>query len=358
MSVKRPVYLKQFLFFPALALMSIAFFSSCQKVTTSTTDIGDWAISNEYDGALRAQAVSFVINNIAYVGLGYNQTLNTRYNDFYAFDETAHTWTQQANFPGAPRNGAVAFTVNGKAYVTTGYDGTNYLSDVWQFDPSGTTGSLPGAWTQMAHNFPGTPRAGAVAFGIGNQGYVVAGLDSIPTYRKDMWVYNPTGDSWAQGPDLGNTKRTNAVAFVYGGQGYVVTGQNNGIEATDLWVYNPTSNAWTERRSIADFNDSSYDAAYGTTNITRSDASIFLINDTAYLTNGTNGSVLATTWAYDITNDLWFQKTNFEGPAREDGVGFTVNNHGYFGLGFNGSTYYDDLWQFLPDAAQTNNDNN
>src|ERR1700748_1282773 len=131
MSVKRPVYLKQLLFFPALALMSIAFFSSCQKVTSSTTDIGDWAVSSEYDGATRTQPVCFVINNIAYVGLGYNGTTFARYNDFYKFDESTHSWYKIADFPGAARNGAVAFAVNGKGYVATGFDGTNFLKDVW-----------------------------------------------------------------------------------------------------------------------------------------------------------------------------------------------------------------------------------
>jgi N-acetylneuraminic acid mutarotase len=351
MSVKRPVYHKQLLFFPALALMSIAFFSSCQKVTSATTDIGDWAISNEYDGATRTQPVCFVINNVAYVGLGYNGTTLARYNDFYKFDEAAHSWFPVANFPGTPRNAAVAFAVNGKGYVATGFDGTNFLKDVWQYDP------VADSWTQM-NDFPGTPRYGATAFAIGNNGYLVAGYDSVPTFKKDMWIYSPPPiDSWRQGADLGNNKRQSAVSFVYGGKGYVLTGQNNGTYLNDVWAYDPTDSAWTEKRIIqGGINDSAYSAAYGT-NILRSDASVFLINDTAYLTCGVYNSVIGTTWAYDIGNDQWFQKTNFEGSAREGGIAFSVNNHGYFGLGSNGSVYFDDLWQFFPDAAQTNNDN-
>jgi N-acetylneuraminic acid mutarotase len=354
MSVKRPVYLKQLLFFPALALISSAFFSSCQKVTSATTNIGDWAVSNEYDGATRNMPVCFVINNIAYVGLGFNSSANTNYTDFYKFDEGAHSWFKVADFPGAGRSAAVAFAVNGKGYVTTGTDGTTNFKDLWEFDP--TNGPL-GTWTRKT-DFPGSPRNEAVAFAIGNNGYVISGYDSVPTFKKDMWIYNQPTDTWTQGADLGNNKRKGAVAFVYNGIGYVVTGQNNGTYLNDLWAYNPATTSWTEKRIIqGGINDSAYSAAYGN-NILRSESSVFLIHDTAYLTNGTYSSIIGTTWAYDITHDQWFQKTSFEGPARQGGIAFTVNNHGYFGLGSNGSVFYDDLWQFFPDAAQTNSDNN
>jgi hypothetical protein len=386
MSVKRPVYLKQLLFFPALALMSIAFFSSCQRVTTSTTNVGDWALASQFNGAPRTQAASFVLHingkDVVYVGggyNGYNGYTNIRYNDWYKFDETNGTWYRVADFPGAARNLAVGFSVSGKGYVTTGYDGTNFYSDVYQYDPTlgptGPDGNPVGVWTKMPHSFPGGARYGAVAFSLGDSGYVATGYDSTLNWKKDLWIYNPTGDSWTQGPDLGggsslgsgnnnigNDKRQGAVSFVYSNPAnntqtaYIVTGVNNGTYIDDVLSYTASSGVWTAHRKINDTNDSSYDAAYGS-NILRSDASVFLINDTAYLACGNYNGVIGTTWCYDIGNDQWFQKSTFEGPAREGAIGFTINNHGYITSGSNGSNYYDDTWQFYPDAALTNNDN-
>ncbi|MEI9934218.1 MAG: kelch repeat-containing protein [Ferruginibacter sp.] len=385
MSIKRYVRFKQLYLLPVLALLSMLFFSSCQTVSTSTTNVGDWALSSEYSGAPRTQAASFIIKtggkDVIYIGGGYDGYTNTRLNDWYKFDETNGTWYQVADFPGTPRNLAVGFSVNGKGYVVGGNGGPSdpYLSDVWEYDPAlgsiGADGNPVGQWTLKPHPFGGGARYSAVAFAIGDSGYVATGIDSNSNWRKDLWVYAPASDTWTQGTDLGggsnstsgtnnigNDKRQDAVSFVYTNPttnvqtAYVVTGINNGSYVDDLLSYDAATGLWTAHRKIDDTNDSSYDAAYGN-NIQRSSASIFLINDTAYLTCGSYNGVIGTTWCYDIGNDLWFQKTSFEGAPRQGAIGFSINNHGYITTGSSGNNYYDDLWQFYPDAGQTNNDN-
>jgi len=74
------------------------------------------------------------------------------------------TWTQKADFPGTARNSAVAMAVDEKGYLGTGYDGTNYLNDFWEFNPTTNT------WAQKA-DFPGSGRYGAVAFGVNGKAY-------------------------------------------------------------------------------------------------------------------------------------------------------------------------------------------
>ena len=63
---------------------------------------------------------------------------------------TSYTWTKIADFAGTARYDAVAFTLGDKGYLCTGYDG-NYKNDVWVYDPS-TNG-----WTQKA-SLGGTKR--------------------------------------------------------------------------------------------------------------------------------------------------------------------------------------------------------
>jgi hypothetical protein len=81
------------------------------------------------------------------------------------------------------------------------------------------------------------------------------------------------------------------------------------------------------------------------------------MNNKAYVATGNRSGVIGTAWEYDIANDVWAEKTGFEGTAREGALAFTINNRGYITTGNNSSSYFDDLWEFLPDATvdATNN---
>jgi len=136
----------------------------------------------------------------------------------------------------------------------------------------------------------------------------------------------------------------------------VVTGSNSGSYLNDFWAYDPATNAWTEKRKITDVSDDEYDDDYGG-DIPRANAAVFVMNNQAYITSGSRSGVISTVWQYSINDDLWQQKTNFEGAAREGLIGFALNNRGYITTGNNSSFRFDDLWEFLPDAEQDDNDN-
>jgi N-acetylneuraminic acid mutarotase len=322
--------------------------SSCKKDDGDDEDIiGNWKRSSEFEGVGRTEAVSFQIGTKLYIGGGYDGS--DRLKDFWSYDQTLNTWIKIADFPGVARSSAVAFAVNGKGYVGTGYDDNDErLKDFWEYDPALNT------WKQIA-DFAGTARYGAVAFSLGNKGYVTCGYDG--NYLKDMYEYDPASNTWIQRASLGGSKRSDAVAFVHNGLAYVLTGFNNGSYLTDSWVYNPATNTWAEKRKLNSVNDDEeYDDDYGD-NIIRSNASIFLMNNKAYLTNGNRSGIIGTTWEYDIASDTWAQKTSFEGSAREGGIGFSLNNRGYFTCGNNGSFRFDDMWEFFPETEQDDNDN-
>ena len=42
----------------------------------------------------------------------------------------------------------------------------------------------------------------------------------------------------------------------------------------------------------------------------------------------------------------WVKKSSFDGYSRGNAISFTINNVGYYGLGYDGEDYYDDLWSF------------
>lgn len=334
---------KRFVSFAMLA--PSLFLVSCEKSVTSEELVGNWKRRAEFDGNGRIEAVTFTIGDKIYAGGGYD---GTRLQDFWVFNQTTNTWVGIAPFPGTPRNSAVAFAVNGKGYVGTGYDEfENKLKDFWQYDPASNT------WTPVA-DFGGTGRYGAVGFSLDGKGYVATGYDG--QHLKDLWEYDPVGNSWTQKASLGGSKRSDAAVFVYNNEAYLLSGVNNGTYVNDFWVYNASTNEWTEKRKINDYSADSFDDDYDDY-IRRSNASVFIMGDKAYLTCGNRNGIISSTWEYDIAADLWKEKTAFEGSGREGAIAYTVNNRGYLMLGGNTSYKYDDNWEFVPSEAQNDDDN-
>lgn len=323
-------------------------FQSCEKDTDSSDSdlVGNWKRRSEFEGVGRTEAVSFTIGSKVYVGGGFDGT--SRLSDYWVFEQTTGTWTRIADFPGAARNSAVAFAAGGKGYVGTGIDENDTkLKDFWEYNPT------TNAWTRVA-DFGGTARYGAVAFTINNRGYVTTGYDG--NYLKDLWEYDPAANSWTQKASLGGSKRSDAVAFVHNSLAYVVTGYNNGSYLNDFWSYNPTTNSWTEKNKISDATDNDFDDDYDDY-IKRSGAAVFVMGENAYLSCGNRNGIIGTTWQYDIANDRWYEKTGFEGSAREGALGFTAENRGYIVTGSNSSYRFDDLWEFYPGDEQDDDDN-
>lgn len=104
--------------FLCLVLLGL-FFTACHS---NDDTWGDWSRSFSFGGFPRTGAVTFTIDDVVYVGLGYNIQLDQQdktLTDFWMYKD--RIWTQIADFPGEGRYGAVAFVVDGKAYVGTGY---------------------------------------------------------------------------------------------------------------------------------------------------------------------------------------------------------------------------------------------
>lgn len=321
---------------------------SCGKGSSTTTIIGNWVTKAEFDGNVRSEAVSFVINDTAYISTGWDGTNNaiSRMNDLWKYDAVKGGWIQMADFPGIPRSSAIAFAVSGKGYVGTGFDGVNTkLKDMWQYDPAANS------WVQK-NDFAGSARYDAVGFGILDKGYIATGFDGA--WLKDFWQYDPVDDSWTLQPGFGGSKRMAAVSFVYKNKGYICEGTNNGTAVNDFWAYDPSTSAWTQLRQISNISTDTYDDLY--TDIVRSNAVAFIIGDKAYITTGENGSLLASTWEYDFANDQWTGTQAFEGAARTGAVAFSISLGGFVMTGRSSTISFDDLRQFFPGQTYNAND--
>jgi hypothetical protein len=357
------IRMKNSLLIVGTACFALALGSCSKSSSTPDTEEGNWVRRGQFDGAARTGAVSFVINDTAYVGTGYNKdapnetnkVLNGYLKDFWKFNIPAdvngnYYWTQVTAFPGEYRAQAVGFNIGNKGYVGTGVksDGTNFLKDFWEFDGK--------VWTSRA-DFPNSARVDAVGFGINGKGYITTGYDGTGTL-KDIAQFDPTGNTWTTTgiPTLGGDKRRGAIALVYNNKAYVVTGYSSNSATTDMFEFDGTN--WKEKERIVNVKDDSFDDDY--TDIAREFGVGFVIGDFGYIATGDNGSSNVKTWRYDFKADRWTRRTAYETSSRASrsrAVGFTVKGRGYLGLGQSGSSsFLENFDEFKPNETYNAND--
>jgi N-acetylneuraminic acid mutarotase len=196
-------------------------------------------------------------------------------------------------------------------------------------------------WTKKA-DFPGVKRERAVAFSIGDYGYICSGVDTAEIVLNDLWQYDPTTDSWTQKANLPGSVRRDAIGFALGSKGYVGMGIDNdesisGIKLNDFWEYAPISNTWTQK---ADFPGVSGLGIYF--------ATAFTIDSKGYVCGGKTGPNTYTNqfWEYKPSIDQWTQRANFPGGVRYQLTSFSIGYNGYVGLGANQDVFKKDFWKF------------
>ncbi len=217
-------------------------------------------------GAARTDAVGFSVGGEGYIGMGQDQ-VNNLLADLWQYDSASNAWTQKSSMPAVNnitgRYGAVAFGIQQYGYVATGFNGF-FLNDFWRYDPSIDT------WTQQP-TYGGYKREYAVAFVYNNKGYIVTGQGdgSSSASVNDFWVYDPSqpvSTSWTELRHITNVDpatfddgyltivRSGAVGFVItgvktdggGDMAYISTGTAGNI----TWEYHFALDLWQQKTSF------------------------------------------------------------------------------------------------------------
>jgi N-acetylneuraminic acid mutarotase len=207
-----------------------------------------WSQAAAFPGTGRNDATAFVIGGKAYVGTGYDgvTTVDNGYKkDFYQYDPATNKWKAIADFLGGTRQYATSFVANNRAYVGLGYNGINYFQDFYEYNPA------TDKWTEIA-TFIGGKRRGALSFSIGGKAYVGFGTSNSTSNTKDLYSFDPAGNggtgAWSRIDFGDDTKeeafptRAFATALVINEKAYIVGGQDK----SDCWEYAPGTNTWTE----------------------------------------------------------------------------------------------------------------
>lgn len=244
---------------------------------------------------------------------------------------SSEAWTQRSDFSGFPRLNAVAFTIGDYGYLGTGQSAFGYEKDLWRYDRSSDS------WSQMA-DVDVSGRMGAFAFAIGDYGYVGGGLDDLAPYNSDLRRYDPVANEWTVmwvNHPCGYG-RVHAAAFAANGKAYIGTGQTPNGYAQDFWEYDPTSNGWSQ---LTDYPGGERWATCA-----------FVVGSKGYVGTGfTNtGSATNDFFAFDALTLSWSPISDFGGTERGRAVSFSLSGKGYVGTGADATEFSQDFWQYEP----------
>ena len=293
-----------------------------------------WTKLNDVGMGKRERATGFSIGGLGYLCGGLD-TAEVIHKDLWAYDPQTDAWTQKADLPGSGRRDAISFVINNFAFVGSGMDsisgptGTT-LKDFWRYNPTSNS------WTAIA-DFPGAGGEGvyfATGFAVGGKGYLCGGKTGPSIYSSQLWEYKPSNNQWIQRASFPGGVRYQMLSFVVGSKAYVGMGTDQNIFKKDMYCYDPGANSW---QAIAPF------PAYE-----RGAASTFTLEERGFVCLGNNGGLLSDLIEYNPESDAWTLRAAFGGSERKSAISFVIDNKAYVGTGKGYSGKKDSWYVYAP----------
>ncbi len=189
------------------------------------------------------------------------------------------------------------------------------------------------AQTWQTLNSTSFQRHHTVSFSINNIGYSIAGATPQGPSRN-VQEYDPVNDSWNDLGDYPGPGRAMGIGQTWNGKGYFGFGvDSSGTKLSDLWEFNPISNTFTQLPSCP--------------GAARTHPALVILNGKIYTGMGSGTGNLSDWWEYDITTQIWTQKTSIP-IGRHHPYQFILNGNVYVGSGHQSSWYkyapLNDTW--------------
>lgn len=286
---------------------------------TNTLVSQTWLQLADFPGLKRDDGVAVTVNNLCYFGTGLKENW-TYGNDFYVLNPTTNSWTNMPAMPsGQQRQYACAFTGLNSFFVFGGDGISGPLNNLYKFDVTSAT------WTALASK-PGNGVFGATCLEYGNEIIVVGGKSqgNQPAINE-VWEYNIGTNVWTQKNNFPFGGRFRASGTVINNVGFLMFGldENNRFRK-EMYSYNQSADSWTK---ILDFQQASG----------RAYSALKAIDNKLILFGGYDSlnTYHQDVWYYDILNSSWSQATNFSSFGRKGGMSAVVDNKFYYSCGIN-----------------------
>ena len=221
-----------------------------------------------------------------------------------------------------------SFVLDNIAYVIA--PSTDYSDNevfLWVFNASDYS------WTKR--EIPVELSSGSIAFGNGSTAYLYTATEA-----SNFYEYNPTTNSWSAKPDFPGAKRASPVSFALSTGAYIGLGIDYSswetINFTDFYHFNAASNSWTRKN---DFEGEDREYFYRSLK----EASVFVLNDEAYIGGGGGDTGKTEFWKYNAAQDSWQERARFH-EAHYGNPTFVLNGKGYIANGITGGG----CWEYNP----------
>lgn len=188
-------------------------------------------------GNRRQYAAATANDRHGYVFGGINGT--QFYSDLLEFDSQLGTWTALSPLPSSGRSGACAFYIENEIYIVGGLlEAGQRTSEVWKYILAS------GSWVEETR-FPDGSVWRAAYTSHSNWGYMLFGKDSIDRYSKALYAYNPN-EGWQYLSDYPGTGKTHAALVYFHGALYTFGGSDStDTFSNELWKFDLQSSEWT-----------------------------------------------------------------------------------------------------------------
>ncbi len=292
----------------------------------------NWQQLSDFPGVARDDGAAFIIGDTAYFGTGLTPWWAPT-SDFYGFDLSTETWFSVAALPNSnERQYAAAFSDSSQfGFIFGGHDGTNFLNDLWRYDPSSNN------WLELSP-LPAEGRGGAACFVFNDTAYVVGGKNAQNEAFDEVWAYSMSSDSWVQKNDLPFGGRWRSSVAQLNGLGYLVFGKDeNGTFRNELFEYDPTLDSWT---NISTF-----------PSLGRSHATLFPFGSNLYCAFGIDSlnNSHNDLWSYDILSNTWNSLPGLPSIGRRGGMTVATENGVYYTTGIDeANVRLTETWKYHP----------
>jgi len=191
-----------------------------------------WIAKANFPGSLGVGvyfATGFSADSKGYICCG-KRGPNDYSKEFWEYKPVTDSWFQREDFPGGVRYQLSSFVIDNLAYIGLGIDQDVYRKDLWQYNPSTNN------WVAK-NDFLGGERGAASTFTLGQRGFVCVGSDG--GLKNDLWEYNPFADTWSIRANFGGSERKNAISFSLDGKAYVGIGKGVSGKKMSFYEYTP-----------------------------------------------------------------------------------------------------------------------